>query len=204
MAILVPQGKNTIYSAHLSDISLEIHILVAKWQLVFLLFLSQIAGPRRRNEFMSVSISDVVAITGQPGLFRLLKSNDNAIIVESLESKPKRQLIKGNMMVSKLTDVSMYTEEDSEPLGTILLEIHNQFGEVLPVSKKSSNEELMQFLAKVLPGFDEDRVYPSNVKKLVSWYKILMREGVDLSSSEDGESPTATASGSDTESPSEE
>lgn len=145
---------------------------------------------------MSVSISDVVAITGQPGLFRLLKSNDNAIVVESLESKPKRQLVKGNMMVSKLTDVSIYTEEDSEPLGTVLQEINKQFGADLPVTKKSSNDELMQFLAKVLPEFDEERVYPSNVKKLVSWYNIIIRENVDLTL-EEAESPEAETAESD-------
>ncbi|MEL7342618.1 MAG: DUF5606 domain-containing protein [Bacteroidota bacterium] len=154
---------------------------------------------------MSVSITDVVAITGQPGLFRMIKSNDNAIVVESLESKPKRQLVKGNMMVSKLTDVSIYTEEDSEPLGTILQEIQKQFGSELPVTKKSSNDELMQFLAKVLPEFDEERVYPSNVKKLVSWYNIIIRENVDLTIEEEGEeSAEEAADSSDSEETSEE
>lgn len=129
---------------------------------------------------MSVSITDVVAITGQPGLFRLLKSNDNAIVVESLEAKPKRQLVKGNMMVSKLTDVSIYTEEDSEPLAEVLLKIKSDFGDELPITKKSSNTDLMEFLRKVLPDFDDERVYPSNVKKLVTWYNILIREKVDF------------------------
>lgn len=129
---------------------------------------------------MSVSITDVVAITGQPGLFRLLKSNDNAIVVESLEAKPKRQLVKGNMMVSKLTDVSIYTEEDSEPLAEVLLKIKSDFGDELPITKKSSNTDLMDFLRKVLPDFDDERVYPSNVKKLVTWYNILIREKVDF------------------------
>ncbi len=129
---------------------------------------------------MSISITDVVAITGQPGLFRLLKSNDNAIVVESLEAKPKRQLVKGNMMVSKLTDVSIYTEDDSEPLAEVLLKIKSEYGDELPITKKSSNTDLMEFLRKVLPDFDDERVYPSNVKKLVTWYNILIREKVDF------------------------
>lgn len=139
---------------------------------------------------MSVSITDVVAITGQPGLFKLLKSNDNAIVVESLEAKPKRQLVKGNMMVSKLTDVSIYTEEDSEPLANVLLAIKKEFGDELPVKKKSSNAELMDFLRKVLPTFDDEKVYPSNVKKLVTWYNILVREEVDFTLPEEEESAT--------------
>lgn len=129
---------------------------------------------------MSISITDVVAITGQPGLFRLLKSNDNAIVVESLETKPKRQLVKGNMMVSKLTDVSIYTKEDSEPLAEVLLKIKSEYGDELPIKKKSNNTDLMEFLRKVLPDFDDERVYPSNVKKLVTWYNILIREKVDF------------------------
>lgn len=139
---------------------------------------------------MSVSITDVVAITGQPGLFRLLKSNDNAIVVESLEAKPKRQLVKGNMMVSKLTDVSIYTEEDSEPLASVLLMMKTKHGAELPITKKSSNADLMDFLRKVLPGYDDEKVYPSNVKKLVTWYNILIREDVDftLPEEEEGES----------------
>ncbi len=150
---------------------------------------------------MNVSISDVVAITGQPGLYKLVKTNDEAIVVESLDEKARRQLIKGNMMVSKLTDVSIYTEEDSEPLPAILQKIHKQFGTELPVKKKSSNEELMQFLAKVLPEFDADRVYPSNVKKLVSWYTILMRENVDLSMEDEGDGSDAKEENTPVEKP---
>lgn len=143
---------------------------------------------------MSISITDVVAITGQPGLFRLLKSNDNAIVVESLEAKPKRQLVKGNMMVSKLTDVSIYTEDDSEPLAEVLLKIKSEFGDELPIKKKSSNTDLMDFLRKVLPDFDEERVYPSNVKKLVTWYNILIREKVDFTLPEETEEAGTEAS----------
>ena len=84
------------------------------------------------------------------------------------------------MMVSKLTDVSIYTKDESEPLVTVLKAIETQYGDALPVSKKSKNDELMDFLYSVLPELDEERVYPSNVKKLLGWYKILRDFEVNL------------------------
>ena len=136
---------------------------------------------------MSISFNDVVSVTGLPGLYQVIKNNDNSIVVESLDDKKKRQLIRGNMMVSKLTDVSIYTEDDSEPLLTVLQEIQKKFGKDLPVSKKSSKTELMDFLSGVLPSFDQERVYPSNVKKLIGWYKILNAFDIELKISKEEE-----------------
>ena len=129
---------------------------------------------------MSLSIKDVVSISGSPGLYRILKSNDNVIVVESMDERKRRQLIKGNMMVSKLMDVSIYTDDDSEPLVNVLKQIQEKFGSDLPVTKKSSRDKLMGFLEDVLPNYDKERVYPSNVKKLISWYGIISAFEVDL------------------------
>ncbi|MDW3648027.1 MAG: DUF5606 domain-containing protein [Bacteroidia bacterium] len=136
---------------------------------------------------MSISFNDVVSVTGLPGLYQVIKNNDNSIVVESLDDKKKRQLIRGNMMVSKLTDVSIYTEDDSEPLLSVLQEIQKKFGKELPVSKKSSKDELMGFLTGVLPTLDSERVYPSNVKKLIGWYKILSSFDIELKISKEEE-----------------
>jgi hypothetical protein len=129
---------------------------------------------------MSIPIKEVVAITGTPGLHRVIKTDEKAIVVESLDPKRKRQLVKGSMMVSKLTDVSIYTTDESEPLANVLRTIQAKYAESLPVNKDSGKEDLMAFLGEVLPTFDREKVYPSNIKKLVSWYEILVREGVDL------------------------
>ena len=72
-----------------------------------------------------------------------------------------------------MVDVSIYSESDSEPLVNILKSIQEKYGADLPVDKKSSKDQLMSFLKEVLPDFDSERVYPSNVKKLISWYDIL-------------------------------
>ena len=65
---------------------------------------------------MSIAFKDIVSLTGNPGLYRIVKADDKAIIVESLDEKKRRTMVKGNMMVSKLTDVSIYTDEESEAL----------------------------------------------------------------------------------------
>ncbi len=127
---------------------------------------------------MSIEIKDVVALTGSPGLYCIVKSDDHAVIVESMDARRKRQLIKGSMLLSKLTDISIYTDEDSTPLVHVLKAVQEKFGSDLPVTKKSSKDDLMDFLAEVLPTFDRERVYPSNVKKLLSWYKILSDYGI--------------------------
>ncbi|MCI4670263.1 MAG: DUF5606 domain-containing protein [Bacteroidia bacterium] len=120
-----------------------------------------------------MKFKDIVAVTGAPGLYQVIKADDRAIVVESLDDKKKRQLIKGNMVVSKLVDVSIYTKSDSEPLVNILKSIQEKYGKELPVTKKSKKDELMDFLREVLPDLDDERVYPSNVKKLISWYEIM-------------------------------
>ncbi|MEM6263942.1 MAG: DUF5606 domain-containing protein [Bacteroidota bacterium] len=129
---------------------------------------------------MSIEFKDVAALTGAPGLFHVVKADDRAIIVETLDDKKKRQMIRGNMMLSKLTDISIFTKEESAPLVDVLKAIKEKYGTELPVTKKSSKQELMSFLEEVLPDLDKERVYPSNVKKLLGWYDILTAEGVEF------------------------
>ncbi|MEL7533883.1 MAG: DUF5606 domain-containing protein [Bacteroidota bacterium] len=136
---------------------------------------------------MSIEIKDIVSLTGIPGLHRIVKADDRAIIVESMDERKRRQMVRGNMMASKLTDVSIYTKDESEPLVNILKTISEKYGDELPVTKKSKNDDLMDFLYSVLPDMDEERVYPSNVKKLLGWYKVIRAFEVDLTWEPEGE-----------------
>lgn len=140
----------------------------------------------------SVEIKDVVALAGAPGLHKILKADEKAIVVESMDDRKKRQLIKGNMVVTKLMDVSIYTSDDSEPLISVLKNIKEKYSGGLPVNKLSSKDELMDFLGEVLPNYDKEKVYPSNVKKLVSWYEILDAYNVSLEVSTEEEAETST------------
>ncbi|MDX2245449.1 MAG: DUF5606 domain-containing protein [Bacteroidia bacterium] len=128
----------------------------------------------------SVEIKDVVALAGAPGLHKILKADEKAIVIESMDDRKKRQLIKGSMVVTKLMDVSIYTDDDSEPLVNVLKNIREKYTEGLPVNKLSGKDELMNFLGEVLPNYDREKVYPSNVKKLVAWYEILEQFSVNL------------------------
>lgn len=155
---------------------------------------------------MSIAFKDVVALTGAPGLYHIVKADDKAIVVESLDDKKKRQLVKGNMVVSKLVDVSIYAETDSEPLIHVLKAIQEKFGEELPVTKKSSKDELMAFLSEVMPNYDPERVYPSNVKKIISWYQVLLAFEIELElEEEEGEEmPSDSAATEDEEAENQE
>lgn len=128
-----------------------------------------------------ISIKDVVAISGEPGLYRVVKADARTIIVESLDETKKRSQLRGTMMASKLTDISMYTDNDSEPLVNILRTAAEKYGTNLPVDKKSSSEALASFMESVLPNYDRERVYASNIKKLASWCVILSAYEVDYS-----------------------
>ncbi|GAB4411138.1 MAG: hypothetical protein OHK0039_16040 [Bacteroidia bacterium] len=146
---------------------------------------------------MSISIKDIVSITGTPGLHRIIKTDDKSIVVESLEDRPKRQLVRGNMMLSKLTDISIYTTDESEPLVKVFQTMRNTHGDTLPVSKKSGKTELMDFMTAILPTVDAERVYPSNVAKLIGWYEILAAFAVDFTMDAAAEDQTEPAPGGD-------
>ena len=128
-----------------------------------------------------MKLNDVVTFSGIPGLHKVVKADTKNVLIESLEANPKRQLVKGSIMVSKLSDISIYTDtEEGESLVKIFQAISEKYGKTLPVQKKSSNPELMEFLESVLPNYDKERVYASNVKKIVQWYEILMENEVLL------------------------
>lgn len=137
---------------------------------------------------MSVHITDVVALTGTPGLHQIIKRDDKSIVIESIDDRKKRQVVRGTMMLSKLSDITMYTDDDTDEdadLATIFRAIQEKYKDTLPVAKKSSKDELFDFLKSVLPNFDQERVYPSNIKKLISWYKITQENGIDLTEKEE-------------------
>jgi hydrogenase maturation factor HypF (carbamoyltransferase family) len=135
---------------------------------------------------MALKLSEIVSISGVPGLHKIVKSDSKNVIIECLDETKKRQLVRGNMMVSKLSDISMYVEGDeSQDLNTILQNIKAKYNNELPVNPKSTNAELMSFLEAVLPNYSREKVYASNVKKLVQWYNILAMNEVSFEKEEE-------------------
>ena len=115
----------------------------------------------------------ILSITGKPGLFKIISQGNRMLVVEDIVSK-KRQPVHARDKVVSLGDIAMYTEGEDKPLGEILdLVFANMNGERIDV-KAYDNDGLREKFAEILPDFDRERVYPSDIKKLFSWYNLLI------------------------------
>lgn len=124
-------------------------------------------------------IKDILSIAGKPGLYKLISRGKNMLIVESIIDK-KRTPIYDHDKVTSLADIAIYTESDDKPFSTLLEDIKTkENGAAITIDpKKASADELKTFLEGVLPTFDHDRVYPSDIKKIITWYNILINNGI--------------------------
>ncbi len=121
-----------------------------------------------------MELRDVVAIGGKPGLHKIVGRRNNGLIVESIDDRKKRIPTSLTQKVSILDDISMYTYDDDVRLSEVFKNLDAQVkgGLEIPV-KKDGGDAIRDFFRKVLPSFDEDQVYVSDILKLCSWYKIL-------------------------------
>lgn len=123
-------------------------------------------------------LKKILAITGKPGLYKLVSQGNKMLIVESLVDG-KRQPTYARDKIVGLGDVAMYTTGDDIKLSEVLekLKAHED-GKVCSLDiKKADNDQLRKFFGEVLPEFDRDRVYPSDIRKLITWYNILVNAG---------------------------
>lgn len=141
-----------------------------------------------------MELKEIAAISGKGGLFKIVKPTRTGVILEAIDATKAKLVASASQRVSVLSEISIYThsQEGSEPLGVVLKKIHAEFGEDTGVSSTSSSEELKAFMKHILPDFDEDRVYTSDIKKLVSWYNILLKEAPELLKSEEVKEKKAT------------
>lgn len=124
-----------------------------------------------------MDLKEIASISGKGGLFRIVKPTRSGVIVESLDDKAARMVATANHRISVLKEISIYTNdaEGSAPLEDVLHTIYKEFGDDPGIDSSSSSEELKAFLQHILPEYDRDRVYVSDIKKLVGWYKILLQ-----------------------------
>lgn len=127
-------------------------------------------------------LKEVLSISGKPGLFKLVSQGKNMLIVESLVDK-KRQPAYSHQKIVSLADVAIFTETEEKPLGEVFSAIkEKEAGKVASVDAKATADALRAYFAEVLPDFDRDRVYPTDIKKIISWYNILTENNmVDFS-----------------------
>lgn len=122
-------------------------------------------------------LKKILSISGKPGLFQLISQGRNMIIVESL-TKGIRQPAYSNDKIVSLGDIAIFTEEGEEPLSAVFASMKKkENGGKASIDPKSDPANLREYLAEVLPEFDRDRVYPSDIKKLISWYNLLVEKG---------------------------
>ena len=131
----------------------------------------------KRNKKMKETI---LAIAGKPGLYKLVTRGKNNLIVEALDATHRRQPAFATDRITSLGDIAMFTETDDVPLMTVLDNMKTlEDGKKASINeKKASGKELQDYFTKVLPEWDRDRVQNSHIKKLITWYNILIENGI--------------------------
>lgn len=120
-------------------------------------------------------LKDILSITGYSGLYKYLKKSRNGIIVENLETR-KRMNADATVRINSLEDISIYTEQGDMELKDVFKAIsdHEEGGKAIN-PKKASGKELKEYFATIVPQYDRDRVYTSDMKKILTWYNTLQR-----------------------------
>ena len=124
-----------------------------------------------------MDLSKILAITGKNGLFKVVSQGKNSVIVESLLDQ-KRMPAFGHEKMSSLEEISVYTTGDDRPLKEIFRAFHDKLEGKAAIDHKSDNPALKKFFLEMVPDFDQDRVYVSDIRKMVSWYNMLQAQGL--------------------------
>ena len=138
-------------------------------------------------------LKNILAITGKPGLYKLVSHGNNTLIVESLVDGKRIPTFARDKIIS-LSDVSMFTMDEDVSLSEVLTKLgaKESLKAVTLDLKNASNDVLRDFFAAVLPNYDRDRVYPSDIRKLIQWYNILINAGItDFAVEEETEGNTS-------------
>ena len=131
-----------------------------------------------------MEFSKIISVTGKPGLFQVISQSKNAIIAESLIDK-KRLAINATQNVSLLENIAIYTYEEDIPLFDVFKAISEKTEGEKAISHKESGKKLASFFTEVLPNYDDERVYTSNIKKVIQWFNLLIESGFDFSKAEE-------------------
>lgn len=123
-------------------------------------------------------LKNVLSISGRPGLFRLVNRGKNMLIVESLTTGKRTPAYAHDKVIS-LDDVSIYTNEDDTPLAGVLeaVKVKNG-GNPVDVKALGNDDKVREYFGEILPEFDRERVYTTDIKKLFSWYNLLLEAGI--------------------------
>lgn len=129
-----------------------------------------------------MTLDDIATISGKGGLFKVFKPAKSGVILESLDEAKTKLVATANHRLSILSEISIYTttKEGTVPLAEVLKKIHASFGDDIGLDAEADARELKSFLKSVLPDYDENRVYVSDIKKLVKWYGVLLKHAPEI------------------------
>ena len=133
-----------------------------------------------------MEFNKIIAVTGKPGLFQVISQSKSAIIVSTL-TDDKKIAISATQNVSLLENIAIYTYEEDIPLLQVFKTMFEKTEGKEAVSHKESGKKLAAFFAEVLPDYDAERVYTSNIKKVIQWFNLLVKSGMDFSKIEASE-----------------
>lgn len=129
-----------------------------------------------------MTLAEIATITGKGGLFRVVAPTKSGVILESLDESKTKMVATPSHRLSLLNEISIYTttKEGTAPLADVLKKINQEFGDDPGVDSNSDAGELKSFLKSILPDYDEERVYVSDIKKLVKWYEIILKHAPEV------------------------
>jgi len=124
-----------------------------------------------------MSLEKILSISGKPGLYKLENQTRSGFLAKSLIDG-KKISVSARQNVSLLSEIAIYTLTEELPLREVFTKISEKENGGEAISHKSSKDELEEYFFEILPDYDEDRVYPSDIKKVVQWYNLLTKNGI--------------------------
>lgn len=131
----------------------------------------------KKRKQVEMNIKGILSISGKPGLYKLVAQSKNGIIVESL-TENKRFPVSSSSNVSSMEDIAIYTYEEEVPLQEVFQKIYDKEEGGKTLEHKESTDQIVGFFADVLPNYDTERVYISDMKKVLQWYNLLHDSGL--------------------------
>jgi hypothetical protein len=133
-----------------------------------------------------MSLEKILTISGKPGLYQLQNQTRNGFLATSLIDG-KKISVSARQNVSILAEIAIYTLTKELPLSEVFTKIFDKEKGGEAISHKSTKDELEEYFFEILPDYDEDRVYPSDIKKIVQWYNLLTKNGISKFKNESSE-----------------
>jgi hypothetical protein len=124
-----------------------------------------------------MDLSEILSIAGRPGLFKMVAKSKNNVIVESLIDKKRFPAFASDRM-SSLEEISVFTDGDNIPIKDVLKKMYEKHGGGPSIDSSSDGNTLRKYFEEIVPDFDKERVYNSDIKKVIAWYNLLQKENL--------------------------